>query len=66
MNDARAGETASGETLHPSPSPAAATTLTAAAQHAKPLSSHFVDKTPQAVTVARDGVIIQPALHYAS
>ena len=50
------------QTVHSSPSPTA-TSLAAAADTAKPQTSHLVNKTTDAVAVARNGVIIQPTLH---
>ena len=66
MEDPRTGEMASGETLHPSPRPATATTLTAAADYFQPKTSHLVHEAADAVTVARDGMIIQPTLDNTS
>jgi len=63
MDDARTGKMTPGKTLHPIPRPTTATSLTAAAEHVEPKTSDLVYKTANAVTVARDGVIIQPALH---
>ena len=57
---------ASRKTLHPSPRPATATTLTAAADYFQPKTSHLVHEAADAVNVARDGMIIQPALYNAS
>ena len=51
------------KSLHPRPSPIAATTLTAPSDHRQPESCDFIDETAQALAVVRDGVIIQPALH---
>ena len=66
MNDARAGEVQPREALHPLPGPTLATSLTAAAEHVEPLTSDLVDETSDAVAVAGDGVVIQPALHNTS
>ena len=51
------------EPLHSVPCPLAATTLTPATDHRQPEPSGLVNETTQAVTVARNGVIVQPALH---
>ena len=53
------------KTLHPSPRPTTATSLAAAAKHVEPKTSYLVHETTNAVTVARDGMIVQPALHNA-
>jgi len=53
------------EPLHSFPCPLAATTLTPPTDHRQPKPSDLVNETTQAVTVARDGVIVQPALHNA-
>ena len=66
MDNAWTGEMTSRETLHPSPGPATTATLTAAADYFQPKTSHLVHEAADAVTVARDGMIIQPALHNAS
>ena len=65
MDDAGTGKMKPRKTLHSLPDPTTATTLTAAAKHGKPVSSYLVKETADAVAVARDGVIVQPALHYA-
>ena len=49
--------------MHSFPCPLAATTLTPPPDHRQPEPSDLVDEPTQAVTVARDGVIVQPALH---
>ncbi len=41
------------ETLHPSPRPTTATTLTAAANYFQPKTSHLVQEAADALTVAR-------------
>jgi hypothetical protein len=51
---------------HTCPGPGAGGTLTAAAQDAPPQTTHRVDKAAYADRIARDGVIIEPALHGAS
>ena len=66
MDDAWTGKMASRKTLHPSPRPAAATALRAAANYTQPETSYLVHEAVDAVRVARDGVIIQPTLHNAS
>ena len=63
MNDA--GTRKLRQTLHSLPGPPTATTLTAAAKHEKPVASDLVIETADAVAVAGDGVIIQPAPHNA-
>ncbi len=52
--------------LHPSPRPATANKLTAAADYFQPKTSHLVHETADAASVAGDGMVIQPALHNAS
>ncbi len=64
MNDVGTRKMNPRETLHSLPGPPTATTLTATPKYSKPVSSYLVDKTADAVTVARDGVIIQPAPHH--
>jgi len=44
MHNARMREMTAGETLHPSPRPTTATTLTAAADYFQPKTSYFVDE----------------------
>ena len=66
MNDAGMGKMPSDKTLHPFPIPAATTSLTATAEHGKPMTSDLVDESTDAIAVARHGVIIQPALHNTS
>ena len=63
MNDAGTREMMPRETLHSLPSPTTATTLTATTYQRQPVTSYLVDETADAVTVARHGVIVQPALH---
>ena len=63
MDDAGTGEMKPRKTLHSLPCPTTVTTLTAAAKHGQPVASCLVNETADAVTVARDGMIIQPALH---
>ena len=53
------------KSLHPRPSPIAATTLTAPTDRRQPESRDFIDEAAQALAVARDGVIIKPALNNA-
>ena len=57
---------ASAKTSHPSPRPATATSLNTAAEYFQPETSHLVHEAADAVTVAGDGMIIQPALDNAS
>ncbi|MEZ6032830.1 MAG: hypothetical protein R3C17_07045 [Planctomycetaceae bacterium] len=52
-----------GEPLHSGPSPLAATTLTPTPDDRQPEPGNLVNETTQAVTVARDGMIVQPTLH---
>ena len=52
-----------GKTLHPLPSPTATATLAAFADHGKPQLDDFIDETAEALAVARDGMVIQPALN---
>ncbi len=63
MNDAGTREMKPRNTLHSLPRPPMATTLTATAKYGQPVASYLVNETADAVTVARDGVIIQPALY---
>ncbi len=58
MYDAGTGKTEPRETLHSLPRPTTATTLTAATKRSKPVAGDLVHETADAVTVARDGVII--------
>ena len=64
MNDEGTGKMTPRYALHSFPGPPTATTLTAASKYGKPVSSDLVDKTTDAVTVAGNGVIIQPAPHH--
>ena len=66
MDDARTREMMPRQALHPCPRPAVTTSLAAAANHLEPLTSDLVHNTTDAVSVARDGVIVQPALHNVS
>ena len=66
VDNARTGEMTSRKTLHPSPRPATTTKLTAAADYPQPETSYLVHEAADAVTVARDGMIIQPTLDNAS
>ena len=66
MKNAGTWKVDASQTLHPFPCPARPTTLAAAADHLEPQTSYLVHKTTDAVTVARHGVIIQPALNNAS
>jgi len=63
MGDAGTRQMQTDEPLHSFPCPLAATTLTPLTDHRQPEPSDLVNETAQAVTVARDGVIVQPALH---
>lgn len=54
------------EALHTFPRPALPSALTAAAKHVQPEARHLVDEAADAVAVAGDGMIIQPALHNTS
>ena len=63
MDDTRTGEMTPHQAVHPSPRPAAATSLATAAKHLEPKTSYLVHETTDAVTVAWDGMIIQPTLH---
>ena len=60
------GEMTSRKTLHPSPRPATATALTTAADTMQPETSYLVHEAADAVTVAWDGMIIQPSLDNTS
>ncbi len=66
VDNPRTGEMTPGKALHPGPRPTTATTLTTVADDFQPQTSHLVHEATDAVTVARDGMIIQPALHNAS
>ncbi len=63
MDDAGTRKMKPCETLHSLPGPTTATVLTAAAKCGQPMASDLVYETAEAVTVARHGVIIQPALY---
>ncbi len=63
MGDAGTRQMQTDEPLHSVPCPLAATTLTPTTDHRQPEPSDLVNETTQAATVARDGVIVQPALH---
>ena len=52
--------------MHSFPCPRAATTLTPPTDHRQPEPCGLVNEATQAMTVARDGVIVQPALHNTS
>ena len=54
------------QTVHPLPRPARATSLAAATNDMQPQTSYLVHETTDPVTVARNGMIIQPALHNTS
>ena len=58
MNDAGARKMKPRKSLHSLPRPATTTTLTATAKDKQPVSSYLVDESVDAVTVARDGMII--------
>ena len=64
MEDPWTGKMTPGKALHARPRPAVATSLTAASKHLEPRSSDFADEALDAVNVAGDGMIIQPALHH--
>ncbi len=66
MDDARTGEMTPHKAVHPSPRPATATSLTAAAKHLEPKTSYLVHETTDPVAVARHGMIVQPALDNSS
>ena len=65
MNDAGTRKMKPRKTLHSLPGPTTLTTLTAAAKYRQPVTSDLVHETAEAVTVARHGVIIQPAPYNA-
>src|SRR6056297_4262150 len=54
------------KTLHPFPCPTTATSLAASANLRQPQTCHLVDEAAQALTVARNGVVIQPPLNNTS
>ena len=54
------------QSVQPLPGPTRATALAAAAQDRQPRTSHLVHETANPVTIARHGMIIQPALYNAS
>ena len=62
MGDPRTGKMTPRKALHPLPCPAVASSLTTASKHVEPQSSYLVDEAVDAVAVAGDGMIIQPAL----
>jgi len=49
------------QSVHTLPCPAT-TSLATAANDVKPQTSYLVDETTDAITVARDGMIVQPSL----
>ena len=61
MYDAWLGKMASCETLHPGPCPALTTSLTTASNYTQPETGYLVHETVDAMGVAGNGVIIQPA-----
>ena len=63
MSDAWTRQVPSDKPMHSCPCPLAATTLTPPTDHRQPEPCDLIDETAQAVTVARDGVIVQPALY---
>ena len=63
MSDARAREMQARKALHPRPSPAASATLTTLAYHREPETRDFINETAEALTVARNDMVIQPALN---
>lgn len=66
MDDAGPGEIAAGQTLHAIPRPTRATALTAPSNGIEPMTSHLIDEATDRVTIARHGMIIQPALYNTS
>ncbi len=66
MGNPRTGQMTPCETLHPFPGPSFGSSLATAANHAKPQACDLVHETADVVTVARDGMVVQPALHNAS
>ena len=52
--------------LHPVPCPTIAATLTTAANYRQPQLCDLVNKTAQALTVARDGMVTQPSTNHLS
>ena len=65
MGDAGTRQMQTDKPLHSFPCPLAATTLTTPTKRRQPVPGGLGNETMQAVAVARDGVIIQPALHNA-
>ena len=66
MDDVRTGEMMPRKALHPNPCPTPATSLAASANHPEPQTSDLVYESTDAVTVAWDGMIIEPSPHNAS
>ena len=66
MSDAGTWQMQTDKPMHSVPCPLAATTLTPSADYRQPKPSDLIDETIQAVTVARNGMIVQPALHNTS
>jgi len=65
MDDARTRKMTHRKAMHTFPRPLLATTVTTTPKCSKPEPSCLADETVDAVDVARDSVIIHPALHNA-
>jgi len=63
MDDAGTRKVTPHKATHAVPRPTMATALTTSANHTKPITSYLVHETADAMSVARDGMIVQPALH---
>ena len=63
MSDAWTRQMQTDKPMHSVPCPLAATTLTPPTDDRQPEPSDLIDEPTQAVTVARDGMIVQPTLH---
>ena len=63
MSDAGTGQMQTDKPMHAFPCPLAAATLTPPTDHRQPVPSDLIDEPTQATTVARNGMIVQPALH---
>jgi len=63
MSDAGTRQMQTDKPMHSFPCPLAATTLTPPTDHRQPKPGGLVNETTEAMTVARNGMIVQPALH---
>jgi len=63
MSDAGTWQMQTDKPMHSFPCPLAATTLTPSADSRQPKPCDLIDEPTQAVTVAWNGMIVQPTLH---